>query len=160
MTCDLEFVEPSSELFRLGRKPDPWDWNDWTYAGPDGTFGNRWDDPESKYRVPYGCSQRLGSFMETLGRFPADPKVLSELEAIDLEPGDEDPALPPGSLRLDDWLSRRLIGQALVAAEFAAAGRSRSLSYFQDRLSGVLGSYGVRELNGAAIRQLAPRELT
>lgn len=160
MTCDIESIGPRSELFRLGRAPNPWDWNDWAYAGPDGTFGNRWDDPESKYRVLYGCSQRLGSFIETLGRFPADPTVQSELEMIELEPGEEDSALPPGHLRLADWLHNRLIGRAKFAGDFAAVGRSRSLSYLQNRLSTRIGAYGLEEIDGSAIRQAAPRELT
>jgi len=160
MTCDLESIAPSSELFRLGRAPSPWDWNDWANAGPDGTFGNRWDDPESKYRVLYGCSQRLGSFMETLGRFPGDPKVQSELEMIELEPGEEDSALPPGHLRLTDWLEKRLMGRAEFRGNFAAVGRSRSLTYLQNRLSNLIGGYGLREIDGAAIRQTAPRNLT
>jgi hypothetical protein len=160
MTCDLESIAPSTELFRLGRAPNPWDWNDWANADADGTFGNRWDDPESKYRVLYGCSQRLGSFMETLGRFPRDPKVQSELEIIELEPGEDDSALPPGHLRLADWLEKRLMGRAKVAGNFAAVGRSRSLTYLHNRLSNSIGDYGLREIDGAAIRQTAPRSLT
>ena len=54
-------------IYRLGRKPDPWSVPDWASAGPDGTFGNRFDDPEGIYRVLYASSQRLGCFLETLG---------------------------------------------------------------------------------------------
>jgi RES domain len=160
MTCDLESIAPSGELLRLGRAPNPWDWNDWAYAGPDGTFGNRWDDPESMYRVLYGCSQRLWSFMETLGRFPGDPAVQSELELIELEPGEEDNALPAGHLRLADWPDNRLLARATIDGDFAAVGRSRSLSYLQNRLSTVISAYGQKEIDGSAIRQTAPRQLT
>lgn len=160
MICDLDSMAPSGELLRLGRAPNPWDWNDWAHAGPDGTFGNRWDDPESKYRVLYGCSQRLGSFMETLGRFPGDQAVQSELELIELEPGEGDNALPPGHLRLADWLDNRLLGRATIDGDFAAVGRSRSLGYLQNRLSTVIRAYGLKEIDGSAIRQAAPRELT
>ncbi|MGC2371774.1 MAG: hypothetical protein WA474_22080 [Candidatus Sulfotelmatobacter sp.] len=38
-------------IYRLGRKPDPWAPPDWAFAGPDGTFGNRFDDPDATYRV-------------------------------------------------------------------------------------------------------------
>ena len=76
-------VEPDGPLYRLGRHPDPWAWPDWAYAGPDGTFGNRYDDPEASYRVLYASSQRVGTFLETLARFRPDLEVLAELEEID-----------------------------------------------------------------------------
>ena len=72
-------------IYRLGRKPDPWSVPDWASAGPDGTFGNRFDDPEGMYRVLYASSQRLGCFLETLGRFRVDPKLLAELGEIEGE---------------------------------------------------------------------------
>ena len=71
MSDGLASVEPDGPLHRLGRMPDPWAWPDWSYAGPDGTFGNRYDDPEASYRVLYASSQRIGAFLETLARFAA-----------------------------------------------------------------------------------------
>ena len=65
-------------IYRLGRKPDPWAPPDWALAGPDGTFGNRFDDPDATYRVLYASSQRLGCFVETLARFRIDPTLLAE----------------------------------------------------------------------------------
>jgi RES domain len=65
-------VQPDGPLYRLARMPDPWAWPDWAYAGLDGTFGNRWDDPLGSYRVLYACTRRLGAFIETLARFRPD----------------------------------------------------------------------------------------
>jgi len=67
MSTGLASVEPDGPLYRLGQQPDPWAWPDWSYAAPDGTFGNRYDDPEASYRVLYASSQRLGAFLETQG---------------------------------------------------------------------------------------------
>jgi hypothetical protein len=50
------------------------------YAGPDGTFGNRYDDPEASYRVLYASSHRVGAFVETLARFRPELEALAELE--------------------------------------------------------------------------------
>ncbi|MQA00994.1 MAG: RES domain-containing protein [Dehalococcoidia bacterium] len=50
--------------------PDPWTWPDWSQAIRDGTFGNRWDDPDGAYRVLYASSSRFGALLETLARFP------------------------------------------------------------------------------------------
>ena len=65
-------------IYRLGRRPDPWAPPDWASAGPDGAFGNRFDDPDATYRVLYASSQRLGCFVETLARFRIDPTLLAE----------------------------------------------------------------------------------
>ena len=34
---------------------------DWASAGPDGTFGNRFDDPDATYRVPTRRRRDLGA---------------------------------------------------------------------------------------------------
>jgi hypothetical protein len=48
---------PGDPLFRVGRGPDVWTLASWIYAGPDGTFGNRYDDPAGEYRVLYAAGQ-------------------------------------------------------------------------------------------------------
>src|ERR1051325_5043371 len=67
---------------RIGRRPDPWQYPDWSKANPDGTFGNRFDDPEGRFRVLYACSARLGCFLETLARFRPDLALYAELQEI------------------------------------------------------------------------------
>ena len=79
---DKSFLKIPGIIYRLGRKPDPWAMPDWASAGPDGTFGNRFDDPDATYRVLYASSQRLGCFLETRARFRVDPKLLTELAEI------------------------------------------------------------------------------
>lgn len=50
----------SGVIYRLGRKADPWALPDWASAGPGGTFGNHFDDPEATYRMsPRRVSSRL-----------------------------------------------------------------------------------------------------
>jgi hypothetical protein len=72
MIVDLEVIRPAGRLFRVSRVPDPWAWPAWEYAGADGTFGNRWDDPQAVYRVLYACSELQGCFVEVLSRFRPD----------------------------------------------------------------------------------------
>jgi hypothetical protein len=78
-----QFVKARGVIYRLGRKPDPWAPPDWALAGPNGTFGNRFDDPDATYRVLYASSQRIGCFFETLARFRIDPTLLAELAQIE-----------------------------------------------------------------------------
>ncbi len=80
--CDFEVRHPPAKVYRLAREPDPWDWPDWAFAGPDNTFGNRWDDPEGSYRVLYASGKRLGAFVETLARIRRDPKLEAGLAAV------------------------------------------------------------------------------
>lgn len=158
MTCDLDAASPSSELYRVGRFPDPWQWPDWSFARGD-TFGNRWDDPESAYRVLYCSSQRLACFLETIGRFPGDPKVEEGLAEIELEPDEVDHAVAPGVLVVADWIIKRRIGRGVVQGTYAAVGTSTSLAYLHHQVTELLNKYGLEELDGAAIRS-EHRELT
>jgi RES domain-containing protein len=66
-------------VYRMARGPEPWAWVDWVYAGPDGTFGGRFDDTEGEYRVLYAAATRLGAFMETLAGFRTHPAVRQSL---------------------------------------------------------------------------------
>jgi hypothetical protein len=106
---DFTIVQPDGPLYRLARMPDPWAWPDWAYAGLDGTFGNRWDDPLGSYRVLYACTRRLGAFIETLARFRPDLSVVAGLQEIK---GDDD-VPPPGIVPLR-WLQGRRLGDQFV----------------------------------------------
>jgi len=83
----LETKTPPQPIYRIGRQPDAWRPPDWSRASADGTFGNRFDDPESYYRVLYASSQEVSCFIETLARYRPDLTLLAELEAIE---GDND----------------------------------------------------------------------
>jgi hypothetical protein len=82
----------------VGRGFDVFAPPDWAYALPDGTFGNRFDDPaaerdmpeEEHYRVVYYCAtERAGAFGETIARFRPSVGLLAGLEQVkDEEPLD------------------------------------------------------------------------
>jgi hypothetical protein len=83
-----------NEIFRIGRKPDPWQAPDWSRANSDGTFGNRFDDPAGYYRVLYAASQLVSCFVETLARFRPDLTLRAELTEIQ----GEDDFVPVGEV--------------------------------------------------------------
>lgn len=153
MTIGLASVEPDGPLCRLGRYPDPWAWPDWSYAAADGTFGNRYDDPEASYRVLYASSQRVGAFLETLARFRPDLEVLAELDRIEGE--DEPPAVVPRS-----WLDTRLLGEARVEGRFVDVGDTTSLATLRTALAASAIRHGLDEIDAATIRLRAPRAFT
>ena len=152
---DLVEIPGPRRIFRVGRKPNPWAWPAWEIAGEDGTFGNRWDDARSTYRVLYGSSQLEACFVETLARFRPDPRVLAELARIK---GPE-PVQAPGRLPRS-WLNGRVVGEASVSGVFCDVGAAASLAYLHRALAATLVRYRVRELDGAAIRLTAPRRFT
>ena len=123
MTFELETVTPTGPVFRLARAVDPWAWPSWDQARPDGTFGNRWDDPAGPYRVLYASSTRFGTLIETLSPFRPDLDVVAGLRGIE---GDEEPVAAGTIPR--EWFERRLMGVAEmvgVYADIAAASRTR-----------------------------------
>ncbi|MGD0456088.1 MAG: RES family NAD+ phosphorylase [Solirubrobacteraceae bacterium] len=148
-------VQPDGPLYRLARAPDPWAWPDWAYAGLDGTFGNRWDDPIGSYRVLYASTRRVGAFVETLARFRPDLSVVAGLGAIE---GDED-APPPGVVPLR-WLEGRRLGETIAGGNFVDVGDASSLATLRLHLAGRAIHYGLSEIDAATIRLDAPRRFT
>jgi len=149
-------MAPGARLYRVGRAPDPWAWPDWSNAAPDGTFGNRYDDPRSAYRVLYAASDRLGAFVEVLARFRPDPHVVAALEEIE---GEEGRALAPGQLDVS-WLYRRRLGEASIQGRFADVGHSESLAQIRRDLASRVVHYQLPDLDGSVIRLSAPRRFT
>jgi hypothetical protein len=96
MTPEPALAHLDGPIHRVGRRPDAWAWPDWAYAHDDGTFGNRYDDPQAEYRVLYASSTRAGAFAETLARFRPDLEIAAELSLI---ASDADDDLDAGVLR-------------------------------------------------------------
>lgn len=158
MSCELEPIRAEGEVHRLGRKPDPWAWPEWAYAGEDGTFGNRYDDPRSAYRVLYASSLRLGTLLETLARFRPDPAILAvEIEG---DPRDETHETLTAGVIPASWLENRALSTARCDAVFADIGHARSLACLRTALAAEVVRYGLDDLDAGAIRASVPRGFT
>lgn len=144
------------EIYRLARKPDPWAPLDWAWAEQDGTFGNRYDDPESRYRVLYASSQRLGCYLETLARFRPDPTLATELNQIE---GEND-FYAPGQVP-PEWFGARMLGTAAFWGEYADVCGGEWLSRLGSELGPrLLIQFGIHELDQAVLQASPPRKLT
>lgn len=148
-------VAPNGPLYRVARTPDAWTWPDWAYAGPDGTFGNRWDDPAGSYRVLYASSTRLGAFVETLAPFRVDLAVIAGLQEIDAP---EEPVA--SSVLPRRWLAGRVIGEASLDGSFVDIGDADTLATIRAELAARAIHYGLSDVDAAAIRLHAPRRFT
>jgi hypothetical protein len=151
----LPWRTPGSTVWRVGRPPDPWRLPRWDSAALDGTFGNRFDDPDATYRVCYASSQRVCCFLETLARFRADLTLIAELNEID---GDDD-YNPVGTVPLA-WLKSRVIGSGHIEGRYAEIGVSHWIGLLRNRLARACLQMGVADLDAAALYQSAPRRLT
>jgi hypothetical protein len=153
MSCELAAVRRDGPIYRLGRRPDAWEWPDWAYAGHDGTFGNRFDDPHGEYRVLYATSQRLGAFVETLARFRPDLAVVAALEEID---GEDDGTRRAGRVPVS-WVDARAVGEAATSVAFADIADVRSLAHLRERMAARALHHGFDDIDAAVIRARAPR---
>ena len=155
MSCGLETVTPAGPVYRLARAPEPWAWPDWSQAGQDGTFGNRWDDPLGSYRVLYASTTRFGALIETLAPFRPDLEVVAGLREV--EGGEE--AVAAGTVPRD-WFAHRLMGVAELVGTYADIGAAASLSVLRSRLADRGIHHGLPDIDAAAIRLTAPRGFT
>lgn len=151
----LESRRPPATIFRIARAPDPWLPPDWSRANPDGTFGNRFDDPEGYYRVIYASTQKLSCFLETLSRFRADLTLLAELNDID---GEND-FFPIGTVPRT-WCDERLLGFAHADGDYADINASSWIVFLRHRLAGECVRLGMSDLDASVLQQHAPRRIT
>lgn len=151
-------ADPPEEVFRLGRRPDPWAWPDWAYAEADGTFGNRYDDPQGTYRVLYASTQRVTTFVECLAYYRPDIEVVAELNAIVGEDGDQEP--PGAGVVPSEWVEQRVVGRAALVGDYADVGHHESLAELRGALAARVVHHRLHELDAATIRLTAPRAFT
>lgn len=151
----LESRKAPNEIFRIGRKPDPWQPPDWSRANSDGTFGNRFDDPAGYYRVLYAASQPVSCFVETLARFRPDLTLLAELNEIE---GEND-FVPLGEVPLE-WRDHRLIGTASADGDYADIYSSAWIAHLRPKLADECLRLGLQELDAAVLQNAAPRRIS
>lgn len=151
----FETRTPSGPIYRLGRYPDPWAPPDWSRAQPDGTFGNRFDDPTGYYRVLYASSQRLSCFLETLARFRPDLTLLAELREIE----GEDDFFPLTQIPRA-WCRARLLGAGRSRGHYADIYAAEWVGHLRSVLSTECLKLGLADLDVAILQQGQPRRLT
>ena len=151
----LETRRPPAEIYRIGRKPDPWQAPDWSRANPDNTFGNRFDDPHGFYRVIYASTQRLSCFLETLARFRPDLTLIAELREIE---GDDD--FWPLGVVPREWCDDRLLGTASAIGEYADVYASNWVAFLRKELARDVVRLGLTEVDAGILQRDTPRRLT
>ncbi len=151
----LEIRVPEEPIYRIGRWPNPWLPPDWAHAHSDGTFGNRFDDPQAYYRVIYSSTQRLSCFLETLARFRPDLTLVAELAEIQGEDDFTPLATVPAS-----WLANRVIGVAHAGGHYADIYSAEWMAYLRRELAPLALSLGVEDIDTSTLQTGRPRQIT
>jgi hypothetical protein len=153
-------VDPG-RVWRVGRRPNPWAWTPWEYAGDDGRFDGRWDDPAGRFRTVYAGADLLGCLLEVLARFRPDTLLAEDLAAVHVEPDDTAhyPTQAPGAVPRS-WLTRRVATTAMLDGVYCAVTDKESLPTLRYKFLPVALSLGLADLDAGSLRLSAPRSLT
>lgn len=151
----LESRVPEQPIYRIGRWPNPWLPPDWAHAHTDGTFGNRFDDPQAYYRVIYASTQRLSCFLETLARFRPDLSLVAELAEIE---GEND--FTPFATVPSSWLLNRVIGIAHAEGQYADIYAVEWVAHLRRELAPLALSLGIADIYAGMLQAGRPRQLT
>lgn len=121
----------------------------------DGTFGNRYDDPQAKYRVLYASTQRLSCFIETLACYRIDMLLAAELKEIE----GQDDFYPLGKVP-PDYLTTRTMGIAEIQAECVDLCSAEWISKLREKMLPHAERFGLKDIDASVIQSTSPRELT
>jgi hypothetical protein len=148
-------------VYRVGYKPEPWQWTPWEFADEYGRFTGRWDDPAGVWRTIYVGLSALACYLEVLAAFRADPVVADELNEISVDEADEvqHPTVRPGEVPRA-WCEPRLICSAELSGCFARLGHHETLPTLRQQFLYLARQFGLDDLDGAAIRDGMHRGLT
>ena len=152
---------PDTGVFRIARRSggavDPLAWE---YALPDGTFGNRFDDPAaegaSRFRVVYCAASPQAAFGETLARFRPSLDLLANLRDIaDDTDEDFDELIFTSSVIPADWRLKRQIASAAIAhtghSTFVDIDATASQQLLREHLVARAMEYGLHDVDEASI---------
>lgn len=155
----LSIVRPPVLIYRVGRGLDAFAPPDWAYALPDGTFGNRFDDPsaeggrpeEERYRMIYCATERAGAFGETIARFRPSIELLAGLEQVEDEET-LDPELE-GGIVPEEWRLSRRMGSTRLASglQFADLPAPQTMRVLREELAAVAEGLGLEDLDLSAV---------
>ncbi len=145
---------PQSPVYRVGHAPDPFAVPDWGYANPDGTFGNRFDDPRGsrsippskRFRVLYCASQAQGAYGETIAQFRPSLKMLAHVPAT--SSGGRHTSVIPR-----DWRANRRLGVAILAPVllFVDVEDANTVQALRPTLAHVAVALGIPDIDLSAI---------
>lgn len=171
MAKDFPFVGPpeGGVVFRVAQDFDVFAPRDWSWAQPDGTFKNRFDDPgayrgipqEERFRVIYCATKPAGAFGETTAHFRKSTATLAGLEEIEDDEEPLDPELKGGVVP-EEWRLKRHLGSTrlddnLIFADFTDG---HTLTILREELAGWLERFGLEDFDLSIVTSSKQRRVT
>ena len=148
------------EIWRVGRKPDPWKWVDWQWA-TDGRFSGRWDDAQGQFRTLHAATTLLGCLLEVLAHLRPNRGVGGEVEAVSAVGNDEDQFPTRRAGEIDPtWLEVRCAASGTLWGRFCAVTTSTSLASLRTPFLAQALDLGLDDLDAAALKAPTTRPLT
>lgn len=148
------------EVWRVGRRPNPWAWVPWE-AAHEGTFGGRWDDPNGRFRTIYAGSSLLGCLLEVLAGFRVDPTVAAALADIDEDIVDLSACPTAVAGEVDpQWLATRLASRGALRGTFCRISDSQTVAALHPQFVNLARAHGLQDFDAAAIKDGRARGLT
>lgn len=159
----MKFADLDQRAWRVGFLPQPWEWSDWRWAGPDGRFNGRWDPLDhGLYRTVYAAESLLACLVELLAPHRPDPYLVAEIEAIEEDESDAEqfPSVRPGELDVDQWLVNRIAGSARLAGRFVDITSAETVAGLHPLFKGKALAYNLKDFDAAALKNAENRLLT
>ncbi|MDQ2653231.1 MAG: RES domain-containing protein [Chloroflexota bacterium] len=182
MSLPLHVVgPPAAGAIRVGWHSDPLGPPPWSNALPDGTFGNRFDDPsaadgippEDRFQCVYAGTTAEAAFGETLDQFRVSidqlnliASMVEDVESVEALFGDvfdlEDPSVPARGIVWARWREERRLVTAHLdpSLRFADLASPASLQHLQYHLPAAAARAGLRSADFPAVMDRTNRAFT
>lgn len=154
----IEVHEEDRQVWRIGHRPEPWEWVPWKYSDK-GRFSGRWDDPGGEFRTIYAGHSLLSCLLEVLAHFRPDPTLVDELGDIEVNDAAGELTPRPGAIPRA-WLDRRCAATARMNGRFCAVTQASTISALRPKFLKDARSFSLEDFDAAALRDPRPRGLT
>lgn len=159
----MRLTHVDRRAWRVGFLPQPWEWSDWRWAGPDGRFNGRWDPLDhGLYRTVYAGDTLLSCLVELLAPHRPDPYLMADMDAILEDAEDEElhPTAPAGHLDIGQWLVNRTAGSARLQGRFVDITAAETVADLHPLFKGRALAYNLKDFDAAALKNAENRLLT
>ncbi|WP_341395914.1 RES domain-containing protein [Arthrobacter sp. G119Y2] len=159
----MKFADLDQRVWRVGFLPQPWEWSDWRWAGPDGRFNGRWDPLDhGLFRTVYAAESLLACLVELLAPHRPDPYLAAEIDDIVEDDADAEqfPSARPGELDIDQWLVNRVAGTARLTGRYIDITAAETVAALHPLFKGKALAYNLKDFDAAALKNAENRLLT
>ncbi|MGO4856754.1 RES family NAD+ phosphorylase [Arthrobacter sp. 2MCAF14] len=153
-----EFIE--RRVWRVGFRPEPWAWSDWSWA-EHGRFQGRWDDPDGEFRTMYAGATLQACLAEILAGLRPSIETSAELAEIQEDPLDAAmyPTCPAETVSYS-WLEPRIASRATLSGHFCVITSMASIAALRPVFKQMAAGQGFDDFDAATLKDQKARPIT